>query len=115
MNIKILLAAAFFLLAGSVSSGFAMDKEVNGWNVETKVTLLNFFTDCNRYWLNEGFRQSCEVKIVSAAEYGFKPSPGVVITILNGTYDDFSATASHPKATKTYTIDSKGEVQGKTK
>lgn len=115
MKNKILIAATIFFLMGSVSSGFAMDREVNGWNVETKVSLLNLFTDCNRYWLNEGFNQSCEVKSVTDVEYGFKPTPGVIITILNGTYDDFFAKASHPEATKTYSIDASGEIKEKTK
>jgi len=81
-----------------------------------KSNLHNLYLGCKAYWAEAGSEQDCRMDIVTAVEYGFVQSEGVIIEG-HGTESTFTATAHYPgpkfdfmDSTISYTVDAKGEV-----
>ena len=46
----------------------------------------------------------------SLEQYGFRSTPKVILTILDGSIDGLNLTASHEGSSKTYSVDSEGSI-----
>jgi len=69
--------------------------------------LKNAFTAAQVYFSDY---PSGEVDPTSLEQYGYQISSNVNLTIVDGSVSGFSLTASHPSGSKTFTIDSEGNI-----
>jgi hypothetical protein len=80
-----------------------------GYNAMSKNDLKNFYNAAEIYFQKN---PDGTIDAESAKQYGFNPTYDVKLEIQRGQRMNFSTTASHPKGTETYAINSEGEIIG---
>jgi len=108
--IELLIVIAIIgILAAIAIPQFNMYKE-RAYNSDAKSNLHNLFLACKAYWGDEGSDQACTDTIAKQPSYGFIQSSKITVTNVGGNETGFSGTAQHASSTKSYKIDTNGNI-----
>ena len=105
--IELLFVIAIIGVLAAIAIPFYLNYMEKGYDSSAVSDLKNAFTAAQVYF---GDYPGSEVDPTSLEQYGYRISSNVNLTIVVGSENGFSLTASHPSGSKTFTIDSEGNI-----
>ena len=105
--IELLFVIAIIGLLAAIAIPFFQNYTKKGYDSSAVSDLKNAFTAAQLYFSDYS---GSEVDPTLLEQYGYRISPNVNLSIGNGSETGFSLTASHPSGSKTFTIDSEGNI-----
>ena len=105
--VELLFVIAIIGIVAAIAIPFFQNYMKKGYDSSAVSDLKNAFTAAQVYFSDY---PSGEVDPTSLEQYGYQISSNVNLTIVDGSVSGFSLTASHPSGSKTFTIDSEGNI-----
>ncbi len=105
VELMIVIALIGILTALAVPNFITYRKK--GYNTAANTDIKNAFTAAQAYYTDY---PSGIISTTILTSYGFKYSPNVNLSVVNGVSTGLNITSTHNSSDKTYTIDSDGDI-----
>jgi len=107
--IELLIVIAIIGILAAIAIPQFNQYKARAHDVASKSDLHNIYLACKAYWADNGSEKSCSETEAKGAAYGFSPSEGVIPSA-SGAESSWSASASHPSGTGTFSMDANGKI-----
>ena len=107
--IELLIVIAIIGILAAIAIPQFNQYKARAYDTASKADLHNIYLACKAYWSDTGSDQSCSETEAGGANYGFGPSPSVVVSA-SGDETGWSATAIHASSSTTFTMNASGNI-----
>ena len=84
--------------------------EEKAYDSQAKATLNNLYLACKAFWADNSGTETCDLETVADIDYGFSQDSMINLKIRNGSESGFASEAQHKSSSKSYSIDSQGNI-----
>ena len=97
------------ILAAIAIPQFASYRE-RAYDSQAKSALYNLYLACKAYWADNASSDACTLEQASTTTYGFLQDGNISVVINNGEENTFDVDSKHTSSSKSYSIDSLGNI-----